>query len=77
MKNNLQNAIFTKLLRERRVITLFTINGFRMKGRITGFDELIVVLEIRNEQQIIYRHAISTITPDLPIDLSDLREEVQ
>lgn len=63
MNNRLHNAILDKLRQERQVVTLFTINGFQMKGRITAFDENVVVMEIRKEQQIVYRHAISTIPP--------------
>lgn len=78
MKHNLHNAILSRLKEERQVVTLITINGFQMKGRITGFDDLVVVVEVRKEQQIVYRHAISTITPDRAIDLDGLRgEELQ
>lgn len=75
MKNKLHNAILDKLRQERQVVTLFTTNGFQMKGRIITFDEAIVVMEIRKEQQIVYRHAISTIAPAEPVDLDTLREE--
>lgn len=75
MKNNLHNAILDKLRQERQVVTLFTINGFQMRGRVTGFDDTVVAMEIRGEQQIVYRHAISTIAPGRPIDLDALREE--
>lgn len=75
MKNNLHNAILDKLCRDRQVVTLIVTNGFQMKGRITGFDDTVVVVEIRNEQKIVYRHAISTITPNCPIDLDGLKEE--
>lgn len=77
MKTSLQNAILTKLQQERRVVTLFTVNGFQMKGRITAFDEAVVVMEIRNEQQIVYKHAVSTIAPSQAVNLEDLREEAQ
>lgn len=78
MKHNLHNAILSRLQEERQVVTLITINGFQMKGRITGFDDLVVVVEVRKEQQIVYRHAISTISPDRAIDLDGLRgEELQ
>lgn len=75
MKHNLHNAILDKLFRERQLVTLFTTNGFQMKGRITGYDELVVVVEVRKEQQIVYRHAISTIAPAEPVDLDGLGEE--
>ena len=78
MKHNLHNAILSRLQEERQVVTRITINGYQMKGRITGFDDLVVVVEVRKEQQIVYRHAISTITPDRAIDLDGLRgEELQ
>lgn len=75
MKHNLHNAILSRLQEERQVVTLITINGFQMKGRITGFDDLVVVVEVRKEQQIVCRHAISTISPAQPVDLAGLREE--
>lgn len=75
MKASLQTKLLSTLKQERQVITLFTTNGFQMKGRITAFDEDVVVVEVRNEQHIVYRHAISTITPGQPFDLDSLREE--
>lgn len=78
MKHNLHNAILSRLQEERQVVTLITINGYQMKGRITGFDDLVVVVEVRKEQQIVCWHAISTISPDRAIDLDGLRgEELQ
>lgn len=72
---NLQDRLLDRLREERQVVMLFTTNGFQMKGRVAGFDGFVIVLEIRGEQQIVYRHAVSTITPDRPIDLDSLREE--
>jgi len=55
-----------------------SVTFYTEQGRITGFDDLVVVVEVRKEQQIVYRHAISTITPDRAIDLDGLRgEELQ
>lgn len=72
---NLQDRLLDRLREERQVVTLFTTNGFQMKGRITGFDGLVIVVEIRGEQQIVCRHAVSTTTPARPIDLGSLGEE--
>lgn len=69
--NNLQDRILTQLQEERQVVTVIITNGFQMKGRITGFDQSIVVVEIRNEQHFIYKHAISTVQPDQPINLEE------
>lgn len=75
MKNNLLTMLLSKLQQERQVVTVIITNGYQLKGRITGFDDLVIVVEVRREQQIVYRHAISTITPPEPVDLDSLREE--
>lgn len=70
-KNNLQDMFLNRLRQERQVVTVIMTNGFQMKSRITAFDQFVVVIEIRNEQQILYKHAISTIVPEKPIDLRE------
>ena len=75
MKNNLRNLLLEKLRQERQVVTVIMTSGFQMKSRIIGFDDTVVVLEIRNEQKIVYQHAISTFAPAEPVDLNSLREE--
>ena len=55
--------------RERRAVTVFLMNGFQIRGYITGFDAFIVVVNTDGKQQFIYKHAISTITPEHPISL--------
>jgi len=74
-KTNLQDQILDKLREERVAVTVFTLNGFQMKGRITAFDQYMIVLEIRNVQQFVYKHAISTIQPNQPIGLDGLGKE--
>lgn len=68
-KDILQNTILRRLKMERQVVTIIITNGYQMKGRIVAYDRYLLVLEIRGEQQIIYKHAISTITPAKPVDL--------
>ena len=67
--NNLQEVVLTQLRRERRAVTVFLMNGFQIRGYITGFDAFIVVVNTDGKQQFIYKHAISTITPEHPISL--------
>ena len=67
--NNLQEIFLTQLRRERRPVTMFLMNGFQMRGTIAGFDAFVVVLDSDGRQQIIYKHAISTIAPVRPVDL--------
>ena len=73
--NNLQDIFLTQARRERRMVTMFLMNGFQMRGCITGFDAFTVVLSSDGKQQIIYKHAISTIVPERPIPLTDGGEE--
>ena len=67
--NNLQEIFLTQVRRDRRPVTMFLMNGFQMRGVITGFDAFVVVLDSDGRQQIIYKHAISTIAPVRPVDL--------
>ena len=61
--NNLQDIFLSQARRERRSVTMFLMNGFQMRGFITGFDSFVVVLTSDGKQQVIYNHAISTIVP--------------
>ena len=56
--------------REALPVTLFLMNGFQMRGVITGFDAFVVVLDSDGKQQVVYKHAISTIAPVRPVDLT-------
>ena len=73
--NNLQDIFLTQVRRERRGVTMFLMNGFQMRGYITGFDAFTVVLTSDGKQQIIYKHAISTIVPERPVSLSEPEED--
>ncbi|MBQ7345122.1 MAG: RNA chaperone Hfq, partial [Oscillospiraceae bacterium] len=54
---NLQDAILNEVRRERVPVTLFLMNGFQLRGIITGFDSFVVVLVTDGKQQMIYKHA--------------------
>ena len=69
--NNLQEIFLTQVRRDRRPVTMFLMNGFQMRGYVTGFDAFTVVLTSDGKQQIIYKHAISTIVPERPVPLCD------
>jgi len=70
MKNNinLQDAFLNKVRKENTVITIFLVNGYQIKGIVRGFDNYTIVLEEENKQNIIYKHAISTIVPIKKVD---------
>lgn len=69
--NNLQEIFLTKARRSRLNVTVFLVNGFQMRGVIAGFDAFTVVLITEGRQQVIYKHAISTIVPERPVDLRE------
>ena len=60
---NLQDAILNEVRRDRVPVTLFLMNGFQLRGIVTGFDSFVVVLVTDGKQQMIYKHAISTLAP--------------
>ena len=72
---NLQDLFLLSARRERTPLTVFLVNGFQMRGTVTGYDSFIVILESDGKQQMIYKHAISTIVPLNAIDLRDAPEE--
>jgi len=63
----LQEAILNEVRREKVPVTLFLMNGFQLRGTITGFDSFVVVLLSEGKQQMIYKHAISTLAPIKPL----------
>jgi len=64
---NLQDAILKEVRADRVPVTLFLMNGFQLRGTITGFDSFVVVLVTEGKQQMIYKHAISTLAPMKPL----------
>ena len=64
---NLQDAILNEVRREHIPVTLFLMNGFQLRGVITGYDSFVVVLVTDGKQQMIYKHAISTLAPMKPL----------
>ena len=71
---NYQDVFLNQARKDRTMLTVFLMNGFQMRGIITGFDAFVVVLDSEGRQQIIYKHAISTIAPARVIGL---REEAE
>ena len=66
---NYQDQFLAGARREKCIVTVFLMNGFQMKGCIRGFDSFVVMLESEGKQQMIFKHAISTIVPPKPLDL--------
>ena len=65
---NLQDAILSEVRREKIPVTMFLMNGFQLRGTVTGYDSFVVVLVTDGKQQMIYKHAISTVAPIRPLN---------
>ena len=70
-KSNLQEIFLTRARKQNSSVTVFLVNGFQLRGTVTGFDNFTVVLDSDGKQQVIYKHAISTIVPQYAISLQE------
>ena len=64
---NLQEATLKEVRREKVPVTMFLMNGFQLRGVVTGYDSFVVMLVSDGKQQMIYKHAISTLVPIRPL----------
>jgi len=68
-KQNLQDAFLNHVRKAKVPVTIFLINGVKLQGVITWFDNFCVLLRRDGQSQLVYKHAISTIMPGAPISL--------
>ena len=66
---NLQDVFLNQARKDRIGVTIFLTNGFQFKGIVKGFDSYIVILECDGKQNLVYKHAISTIIPIRPVSI--------
>ncbi|ACL20755.1 RNA chaperone Hfq [Desulfitobacterium hafniense DCB-2] len=66
---NLQDTFLNQVRKENMPVTIYLVNGFQLKGLVRGFDNFTVVIEFEGKQQMVYKHAISTVMPLRPINL--------
>ena len=60
---NLQDVFLNQVRKEHIPVTIYLTNGFQLKGLVKGFDNFTVILDTDGRQQLVYKHAISTISP--------------
>ena len=70
--NNLQDIFLNSLRKSKTPVTMFLVKGVKLQGIITWFDNFSVLLRRDGQSQLIYKHAISTVMPAHPLDLSDI-----
>ncbi|AEY66199.1 MULTISPECIES: RNA chaperone Hfq [Eubacteriales] len=66
---NLQDIFLNQVRKEHIAVTIYLTNGFQLKGMVKGFDNFTVVLDSDGKQQLVYKHAISTISPMKSVNL--------
>ena len=74
-KQNLQDFFLNHLRKNKISLTLFLVNGVKLQGIVTGFDNFSILLKRENQVQLVYKHAISTVMPMGPVQLFDDTEE--
>ena len=76
-KNILQNLFINKLRKEKIHVTIFLVNGIKLEGIITWFDNFCVLLKRGEYQQLVYKHSISTISPFIPLNIFETEEKIK
>lgn len=74
---NLQDIFLNQVRKEKTPVTIYLTNGFQFKGYVKGFDNFTVVLASDGKQNLVYKHAISTIIPAKPVSILENSESEQ
>ncbi len=67
---SLQDGFLNLLRKENIPVTIYLVNGYQLKGQIRGFDNFTVAVEFEGKVQLVYKHALSTITPMRPLPVT-------
>jgi len=70
---NLQDIFLNQMRKEKIPVTMYLVNGARLTGTIKGFDNFVILMKQEN-QQLVYKHAVSTIIPEKPVELPEVLE---
>ncbi|MGX6647751.1 RNA chaperone Hfq [Maricaulaceae bacterium MS644] len=74
-KQNLQDVFLNTVRKGKTPLTIFLVNGVKLQGVVTWFDNFCVLLRREGQIQLVYKHAISTIMPSQPVQLFEREEE--
>ena len=72
---DLQDAFLNVVRQQAQPVTVFLMNGFQMRGIVRGFDSFVVIFDVDGRQQMIYKHAISTVVPQHKVEFYSRKEE--
>lgn len=74
---NLQDGFLNQVRKDNIPLTIFLVNGFQIKGLVRGFDNFTVLLDVDGRQQMVYKHAISTLVPSKVVNLSSEAKDIR
>jgi len=74
-KQNLQDAFLNSVRKSKTPLTIFLVNGVKLQGVVSWFDNFCVLLRRDGQSQLVYKHAISTIMPAQPVQLYEPAED--
>jgi host factor-I protein len=75
--NNLQDHFLNTARKDKIEINIYLVNGVPIKGRVLSFDNFTILMEVEKRQNLIYKHAVSTIVPYRPIPYKDEDEKIK
>lgn len=73
-KQNLQDVFLNHVRKGKVPVTIFLVNGVKLQGVVTWFDNFCILLKRDGQVQLVYKHAVSTVMPSQPISLWDGEE---
>jgi host factor-I protein len=76
-QQNLQDTFLNSVRKTKTPLTIFLVNGVKLQGVVTWFDNFCVLLRRDGQSQLVYKHAISTIMPSQPVPMFEQGEEVE
>lgn len=71
-QQNIQDVFLNKIRKDKMTVTVFLVNGVKLQGIITWFDNFSILLRRESHAQLVYKHAISTIMPNGPLSLNEV-----
>lgn len=74
-KQSLQDSFLNTVRKQKMPLTIFLVNGVKLQGVVTGFDNFCMLLRRDGSSQLVYKHAISTIMPSGPVSLHDTEDD--
>ena len=74
---NVQDVFLNHIRKQKTPVTIFLVNGVKLQGIVTWFDNFSVLLRRDGHTQLVYKHAISTVMPSVPIQLFEPEKEVE